>query len=582
MLRDIGFLYTVSILIELAVGSSPLGLYGVYPHPYWLIILGMAAAHGTVVGMLTAVIGLTIQSLGLMADGMSAPLAFTTLLSDPLPLLCFFGGAFLVGEIHDAHASTFRRVETKLQTASRTAARLGYERDVLLEANARLKERIEELPVHVASAFDSTTQLEREGVEDPFALVLRLVRKHCGATKSSVIDVATDGTLTVAKHDGWTHEDLKMRAPKLSESRVLAQALKRERPLKAFEVHGVLGATDPLFVAPLRTREGRIGALLCVDEVPTQQLSPESASVFFGIAEWAETSLDANQTRHPSSATDAHPPLVIASQDEFGERLHVETHRAERYGTSLAVVAIHADGWRHGSAGAQTALDRELRHLLASDFHGKTLYRFGHPGCYVIVLTEGDEALRSVNRTWTEKSDARLECSVRATRLEPTTPDAYAMLDELDREFRLRSTMNLDPACPVSIPHHGRVGDLDGLLRRIPMETSVASTTGDPCQLVLIESRHVASEDTQSETLPALAASLRPSDGVFMLESNTLVLLLPATDANGTDTAVARCIEFLTDAMVDARPGDFHVKRHTLGTTGTHADHHLKLLGILS
>lgn len=371
------------MFVELLVGAAPIGAFGLHPHPYWIPILTLAAAQGTVAGLFAVLMGVSIQVFGLtLAQGLDQ--AIGTLIASPSSTLYFLGGAFVIGEIHDVHASKFRQLQSLLSRESTKAAQLQYERDVLMTANTRLRQRIEEEPHQLAELIDSTARIQRSRNEEIYGVLLEIVRSHCGATKASVLQTDEDGEWTLRSSMGWTEDEEAERLEVLSHSPIIALAAREKRGVQAFEIGVSLKPFDPFYAVPLSRADGSVRAVVSLDEMPAQQVSPGVAAVFFGIAEWADASLalGAMETDATGSASVSGK---IGTSEELAERIRLEYHRIERYGGSLCVACAYVPEWHHNSAAAQLELDRVVLQQLGDALGSETMYRFGVPGCYVIV-----------------------------------------------------------------------------------------------------------------------------------------------------------------------------------------------------
>jgi hypothetical protein len=536
----------VLALCELVFTDGPVGHFGIHPHPQWLIILGMAGAHGMVAGLCSVVVGIGVQLLGLGAiHGLGE--AWATIVSNPEPSLLALAGAFLVGEIHDAHARTFRNMRARWESSRDHAERLVYERDVLFASIQRLKKRIEDQPVHLANLLQSSSRMQGDQAGSLSEKALALVVDSCNPSKASVWNVADDGRISLVAVHGWSEEERAERTVSYRTSDLVQFAVRMRCEVKAFDFPGSARAEDPILIAPLKDVSGKVSALLCLDEVPAPLLSPESVAVFFGCAEWASASLSAQPDEE---AQDAVPLRRVLDSLDLGERLRVEFDRSARYGSALGVGLIQAPMWRHGSEAAQRELDGLVARVFAEQLQGRELYRFGHPGCYAVVLpgvTGDTDEEGALPAPVVAEGGLRFETKIIAA--DTASPDLRSLLVRMDGHLRRRSRNKLPQGVPIAIPPAGHVGTLDGLLRRLRTELSVSHEMGDETQLAILALPTGVAAPPAGTEQRAWVEGLRPSDALFQLDERRIVALLPNTDRAGADKAMARFTQHLIQML---------------------------------
>ncbi|MDJ0973480.1 MAG: hypothetical protein QNJ98_03405 [Planctomycetota bacterium] len=507
----------------------------------------MAAAHGTIAGLTSAFIAVGIQILGLSPEhGLGG--AIGLIFAEPQSTLLFLFGGFLVGEIHDAHARRFHNATAELEAAQRDARRLSYERETLLTALHRLKKRIEEQPVHLANLIESSAKLQQGPSDDLYPMLLDLVNKNCGASKASVWLVDAQGRLGLAAERGWVQGERLDRIAHYAQSDLIAFAIRMRCEIKAFEFGSRVQPGDPLFVAPLEAPDGSLHGLLVVDEIPSRLVSPGAAAVFFGIAEWASTTLAVKGWG--SQADDAVGLRPVRGEADLSERLRVEFDRTTRYGTPLSVAIVQVAGWRYRSTAARDELERALVHELSPVLEDRELYRFGHPGCYVLVMSGVDAGYdgADLKLEGETRPDTTLRIESRLLGVDSEAPDLHSFIERMDAHFREHAAQPFEDDVPLLVPPLGELGDLDGLLRRLRVEARVAQETGAPCHLAIF---HGVSPDG-GRPWPTGARQaleqLRPSDGLYWFDPDSLVLLMPNTDRDSADVAAARVLAVLRDA----------------------------------
>ncbi|MGQ0613480.1 MAG: hypothetical protein ACT4PV_07080 [Planctomycetaceae bacterium] len=578
-------LFAIIIPIELAVNGGRVGAYGVHPHPYWIVVLPMAAARGVVAGLLAACVATLLYMAGAMqvlgASALGALFTYKTMLE---PIL-FFGAGFLVGEFRDEIALRYRHLDRKEKETEARAIQFKKERDVLMEANRILERRIVDHSGQFGNLIAAATRIESAGRSEIFEVALELVEEHCGA-HASVLLVLEGGAVDMLCHRGWPEDGIAQRVAEARGSEFVARAIAEGVTANSFSATETPPERGPLVVAPLFDETGVVKALLCLDEIPASRLNESTITTFQGIAEWISASLARlAKGAEPSDPRagfqrEPEPEAYLGTVDELGDRLRLEIERCARYGVPTSFLAIQAAEWRDSSREGLWAVDRYvLTHFSGGLRPSDTIYRFGYPGCYLLVLAGTNLAGAEVVRT---RMLRRVEFSpvtqlgrveIFATGPDTEAPDLVSLASRVAERFRAAAALPLEGVCPVRVPESAKVGGIDAFLRRVKMEISLAVRNGFDLHVLGItaEVRGEAGPDMIARHVrDAGAAVLRQTDGIFAIAPHQCVVLLPSTAGEYAAEIGNRLVRGVRARDPDGPYGDIRVR--TIGLGPSHPD----------
>jgi hypothetical protein len=271
--------------------------------------------------------------------------------------------------------------------------------------------------------------------------------------------------------------------------------------------------------------------------------------------------------------------LWLGTAGDLGKRLRIELARCSRYGVATSFLTIQATDWKDATREGIDALDRFiLMHFTTGLRPSDGIYRFGYPGCYLLVLAGTTREGAEVVRTRLERRISYTPSPVGAIEILATGPDAEApdlgsLVARVAKGYRERSKLPLDARCPVSIAERIEAEDLNAFLRRLKMETSLAVRNGFDLHVVGI------SAEASEQAGPGILArhvvdvgeqTLRPTDGVYMIGQYQCSIILPCT--NGEEAAtVAHRLATLVRAR-DPKAPYGQIETQVLGLGPSHPD----------
>jgi len=588
-------LFLMVVPIEWSITGS-VGSFDVHPHPYWLIVIPMAAARGVVAGLLAATLASILYALGAMSALNPKEVAehvdiFT--FENMLDPILFYVVAFFTGELHDEMASRYRKLTRRLDDSQDRSDSLRQERDVLRDANRELEKRIVDATVQFGNLVIAAERIESSGRTEVFDIALEQVEEHCGAA-SSVLLRLEDGSLDFLCHRGWASEEISDRLAIARDSEIVQRAITEGRIVNGFEDGESVPTAGPLVVAPLFDSSGLVKAILCLDDVPETRLNPSTMTTFLGIARWISAVLTRlartdDEARVASSARPAAAgSLWLGSSEDLADRLRLELERCARYGVPTSFLAIQLTTLTDTSREGLEAADRFIAsHFTTGLRPSDNIYRFGYPGCYLLVLAgtsvSGAEVVKSrlLRRIDYAASDSVGPVEVFASGPDADAPDLVSLAERVAVRLRQNSQLALEGTCPIQVPERGRVMRQDDLVRRLRMEASLALRHSFDLNTIAIRVRDVGPEavGTLARHLEEAARDmLRASDGIYQFDSECIVIVMPSTRADEAATLGHRIVQALRDRDANSIYGD--VETSVVSLDANNHDAHAMLLAL--
>lgn len=549
---EIGAAFLVAALFEAMLFEGSVGAFGVHPHPYWLIILPVAAARGLLPGILAAGVGTFLYGAGVLTSpGAAGATSVLDILTMREPIL-FFAVAYVLGELHDGLALKLRGVAAAWVDIEAAVGRMEHERNVLARANRELERRIVEHPSQVTGLLQTAVRLGRTEPERVFEVALQLVAEHCGA-RASVIAIARDGRMSVVAPADLPGDEGLRRIDAVRGSETCGRALRLAVCVDGLR-DGAPGG-GPLCVAPLLDGEGLLIALLCLDDVPTAYLNETTSRVFFGVAEWISASLcridrGAPPLGRAAIASFATPiERSLGTPTELGERLRVETERFVRHAVPFSVIGIRTRS-ADAARAKTTLLDLFGEGLRATD----GIYAFGYPGCFVVCLAATSLAageapllrLQEIANRARATGDLG-ELDVFLTAPAEGAPDAAAFVKSLAKRLNPAPMHDERTPCPVD-PRHA-LGDAAACERRLEIETRLAQRLATELSVVEIQAEGCGELLDRERIDPELPSLVRRADGVYTVGAGHLLVVLPETDEPEAHLIARRFEAFLCDEL---------------------------------
>lgn len=575
-------LFGLAVCLEFLICDGRVGAIGWQPHPYWILVLVMAAARGAVAGLVAASAAGILVFIGTWQH--SAAVTLTELLRiesfrDPL---LFLGVAFLIGEFRDDLAQRHRKLLRTHESLLASSSQLRREHELLTQANLEFKRRFVDDTTQFGNLIDAAVMIESSSPTDIYDLALSMVIEHCGASMCSVLVVMDNGDVDLAREAGWDDEDTRQRLEEANASPQVRRAIEHGVHVNGLSPTEPPPTSGPLVVTPIPDASGVVGNLLCLDEIPASRFNDSTVSTFFGVGEWIGASLKRiSRGEKPfdfraALAEIASPSPRLGDPEELGARLLIEDERCSRMGIASALITLQTTEFRPSGPASLAQLDQVIQDNFSPGLRlSDGLFSFGYPGCYLLVLvgTQGDDAdvvrLRLQRRLGFLDQPQIGKIQIKTFCPGDAAPDLTRLLPQIVDEFRAHSPIPLQPRCPVPIQRTTVLGNLDDFIQRLRLEIAVAQRYDKDLHVL-----DLRTSDEMRESAPMVARHLehlaeswlRGTDGIYVVGPNRCAVVLPGSNIEQANRVMERLTESLRERIPEHRVGVFEPTMHGLGS----------------
>ena len=362
----------VSALIEMLIGLAVITLIDVFlfngnrfwevnPHPFWIVVIIVAAQYGTAEGIIAAIAATLFYLVGnipVQSEGMSH---YDWLFSISInPILWLIAG-WILGELRQRHMRERNLLVREVEES--------HQREELISSSYNfVKGRKESLEVQVSGQLLSSIDAYRaaKAVEtlDPKSVmqgVERLVKSVLGPQKFS-LSILHDNKLSTTIIHGWAPSD--KFAQEIDSFSPLFQAVvgQRELLVVANEQHEISLDGQGIVAGPiLDPTNNRVIGMLKVEQLDFTSLSLNTVETFRALTEWIGTAL-VNARNYQSVKAEAiiNPERNLLSYSYFKRQSDYMRTLAKRVNFNLSMVVIKLNDSKNLSDAERITVARQI------------------------------------------------------------------------------------------------------------------------------------------------------------------------------------------------------------------------------
>lgn len=292
-LRVAALLEIILLLGALVLGDQLLGkgdrFTSLSPHPFWIVVLLIAAQYGAYEGLLAALA------------------ASLVVLWPPLPGLQFgedifdygfrlglnpamwLAAALLIGELRSAADRRAFALQRQLKEAEERETFLAGAAERLATANRALEDRVAGQLRTVAQLYEAAKAIEKLGPGDVLLGIAGLVRAGLNPAKFSVY-LLNDGHLEAVFNEGWDADDSFTRLFASNTALYQEVVTHRRRLCAAYAKDQTVLENEAILAGPIQSAEtGQVVGMLKIERMDALDFNMGTVENFRVLCEWIGT-----------------------------------------------------------------------------------------------------------------------------------------------------------------------------------------------------------------------------------------------------------------------------------------------------
>jgi diguanylate cyclase (GGDEF)-like protein len=326
--------------VNLLLYRQDLGFSRAVPHPYWAVIILMAARYGFRAGMVSGVLaGVLYFVLRAQAvDSLNvADLKSFSLWGRPI---LFAAVGVLLGELRQQQIKKYKNIESKFLEQKHELQRLQQQYEALSTAKQEIDMRIVSQEQTLSTLYEAAHGLRSLEEKDIYPAVLAMLHDHLKVEDSGIYLIEGDQLRLKARLGS-----LESQRPKTLPlaSSMFSQAITQHEAVSLDMVLEEKPNDDsPLAVAPVMGLAGRrVLGVLAVWSMPFIKFTPDSVNMIALMADWCGESVDnARVYQQTKDKLIADETIDAYTPEYLRQRLNEEFTRARRYNLSLSLLVL--------------------------------------------------------------------------------------------------------------------------------------------------------------------------------------------------------------------------------------------------
>lgn len=376
--------------------SHDMGWVNTLIHPYFVIVLLIAARYGTFDGIAAGAAGcMLLVAFKAQAD----PESFSSLgaLLDLelmlVPYLLLLVGTVL-GEIRQVAEDEVEELWRRIKSMRADLGNLSGETRLVRRYNEDLQERIASSTETTAAFYEAAANVQSLSESESLPAILEVVHRFVGAEKCAIY-FKRDGAFELRSERGWSSPDEFARSVAATNP-MLARVLDGE-VVTLLDVPDA-GGSDMVMVAPLfgenadGTRE--VHAAVAVQSMPLSNLTAATVRNFAGISDWGSRVLGSSERYERVRERDPADEITGTYRYSYlSRRLDEEVTRWQRYKTPSTLLLLRIDNYERVPPRKRAVFLRRVgREILGGIRSVDLVARWKSPDTFALLLPSTDAA----------------------------------------------------------------------------------------------------------------------------------------------------------------------------------------------
>ncbi len=344
----IGYIVLVTLNL-LLFREDNWGYFDANPHPFWLIIIPVAARYGAMPGYAAGAIAAILYVIFIVLQPRSVftiDILSSQAILNPVLFLVVAGG---LGELRESQKRAHKDLAARYDQIEADLQDLAQRYLTAVEINREMQRRIVAQASTVTTLYQAAKGLEELEIDQLAPAVLELVTTFAEAESCAVY--LRQGNRFVLKA-GRPEEPDFARPPELDVSQGMPAMALIER--RTVTVRDLLSEASPaevmrhrlLMMTPLIGHNDEVIGMLVVEKLPFLRFTPSAVKLFGLLGDWASTAFQTALRFQETRDRNIEDELTGAySWSYWTKRLGQEVPRARQYGLALSVVAVRIEDY---------------------------------------------------------------------------------------------------------------------------------------------------------------------------------------------------------------------------------------------
>jgi hypothetical protein len=277
----------------IATPNNPF-MTGVSAHPYFVVVVLLAARYGMIAGLISTTALTVIYILG----GLAQPgdnSAIPPLLESPhvITISGLFLFAVIIGAFSDAFRHRIKIVEAKIQDQKEHLTALNKQNELLIQTNRELRNRIMEESPSFQTLFEMAHKLCTRNGQIVYSVVLDILEEHLQAERSAFY-LVKGNMLQLAACIGWDKVLEQDQILSIDHCKMIKQAISEKKlvSLRDFVYRDERTLGDRIVAAPVCSQtDGKVIGVITIEKIPFDRFTPQSLRILSLVADWTAKTL---------------------------------------------------------------------------------------------------------------------------------------------------------------------------------------------------------------------------------------------------------------------------------------------------
>lgn len=315
--------------------------WGVEPHPYWFIILLVAAQYGTAEGLLAVIVAICFLLIGNMPQQQLDQDMYAYLFAvTKLPLL-WAVSAVTLGELRNRHIRERAHLYHELELAREREEKITESYEWVREHKQKLELRIAGQFRTAIDTYRAARAIEKLEPKEVLQGVQEIVRAILNPEKFSVFLLDNEGLQATIMH-GWSSEDNYLRSFD-SASRIYKEVMGNKAVLcTANDEQARILAGEGVLAGPLINMDtGDIIGMLKIEHMAFVDLHMSTIEAFKSISEWiAMAFVNAGKYQEAKSSSLLNPEHNLLTSSYFKRHTDYVAALAKRLNFNVSMIVV--------------------------------------------------------------------------------------------------------------------------------------------------------------------------------------------------------------------------------------------------